>query len=159
MPESTPTALPMPSDYPERAVVIYDGDCRFCLAQVRRIARWDTRDRFAFISLHEPEVNRRWPALTYEELMARMYVIPPQGAPLGGAAAFRYISRQVPRLWLLMPLMHVPGSLPLWEWCYGLVARWRYRLAGKTGCDDDACQIHFSGRSAKSSEHTPESLS
>jgi len=137
--------LPTIHDNPTADVVIYDGDCRFCTGQVERLARLDgTGKRLAFISLHDPEVARRWPDLTHEMLMEQMYVVDRQGNRYGGAAAFRYLTRRLPWLWILAPLMHVPFTLPLWQWGYGQVARRRYQLLGKTnGCENDACRIHL----------------
>src|SRR5688572_25164624 len=136
--------LPTPTELPDAPVVIYDGHCKFCTGQVQNLARWDGKGRIAFISLHDPEVARRWPDLTHEMLMDQMYLIEPQGNRYVGAAAFQYLSRKLPRLWLLAPLMHIPLSLPLWQFFYRQVAKRRYWL-GKTGdaCDDGACKVHL----------------
>jgi hypothetical protein len=46
-------------------------------------------------------------------------------------------------LWFAAPLLHIPFSLPFWQWLYSLIARYRYRIAGKSGsCDGDNCRIH-----------------
>lgn len=139
------TKLPSIDDNPEADILIYDGDCRFCTGQVERLARFDgTGRRLAFISLHDPEVARRWPDLTYDMLMEQMYLVDRQGNRYGGAAAFRYLSRKLPWLWPLAPLMHLPFSLPLWQWMYRQVAKRRYKLMGKThSCDGDACAVHL----------------
>jgi len=136
--------LPTPAERPEAAVVIYDGHCKFCTGQVQNLARWDGKGRIAFISLHDPEVARRWPDLTHEMLMEQMYLVDPQGHRYAGAAAFRYLSRTLPKLWLLAPLMHIPFTLPIWQFFYRQVAKRRY-LMGKTtdACDDGACKVHF----------------
>lgn len=136
--------LPTPAELPNAPVVIYDGHCKFCTGQVKNLRRWDGRDRVAFISLHDPEVARRWPDLTHDMLMDQMYVVDPQGNRYGGAAAFRYLTRVLPKLWVLAPILHIPFSLPLWQFGYRQVAKRRY-LMGKTAdaCDDGACKVHF----------------
>lgn len=141
--QQTANHLPTVHERPEADVVIYDGRCKFCTAQVERLARWDRGEQLAFLSLHDDEVERRYPDLSRDELLQMMYVVDRGGRRHGGAAAFRYLTRRLPRLWPLMPLMHIPCSLPLWQWCYRQVAKRRYRLAGKSGCDDDSCDIHF----------------
>lgn len=137
--------LPSPDERPEADVVIYDGHCRFCTGQVRRLHRWDRRQRLAFVSLHAPLVAERWPDLTHDMLMDQMYVVDRRGRRHAGAAAFRYLTTVLPRLYLLAPLLHIPGTLPLWQWGYRQVAKRRYALAGKSqgGCDDEGCKIHF----------------
>jgi predicted DCC family thiol-disulfide oxidoreductase YuxK len=139
-----PMHLPSPADLPDAPVLIYDGHCKFCTGQVKNLARWDGKGRVAFLSLHDPEVSKRWPDLTHAMLMEQMYLIDPQGKPHAGAAAFRYLTRQLPRLWILAPLLHVPFMLPVWQFFYRQIAKRRYML-GKTtdSCDDGGCKVHF----------------
>lgn len=135
--------LPGVVDLPDADVVIYDGQCQFCRNQVERLNRW-AGGRLAFVSLHDPWVVQHVPGLTHEMMMKQMYVISRDGRQYGGAAAIRYLSRKLPRLFWLAPLIHIPGTLPFWQWGYRLVARRRYRIAGRAGqtCDGDACRIH-----------------
>jgi predicted DCC family thiol-disulfide oxidoreductase YuxK len=135
--------LARPEERPEAEVIIYDGHCRFCTGQVERLARWDRGGRLAFLSLHDPEVARRYPDLTFAQMMEQMYLIDRAGRRHGGAAAFRVLTRRLPRLWLLAPLMHVPFSLPLWQWLYGQVAKRRYWFGKTDQCEDGTCKLHF----------------
>jgi predicted DCC family thiol-disulfide oxidoreductase YuxK len=136
--------LPAPEENSEADVVIYDGNCRFCQAQVRRLARLDSRRLLTFISLHDPEVARRWPDLTREQLMEQMYLVDQQGRRHAGAAAFRYLSRRLWRLWPLCPVLHVPGSMLLGNRLYRWIAQRRYKIAGQQACDEGGtCHVHF----------------
>jgi predicted DCC family thiol-disulfide oxidoreductase YuxK len=137
--------LPTPAERPGADVVIYDGHCKFCVAQVRKLAHWDGSKRLAFLSLHDPDVAKRFPDLTYEQLMKELYVVDQQGRRHKGAAAFRYLTMRLPRLYLLAPLVHIPFTMPLWRWGYQQIAKRRYAIAGKSAdaCDDGACQVHF----------------
>jgi predicted DCC family thiol-disulfide oxidoreductase YuxK len=136
-----PNLLPRPAERPGAAVVIYDGQCRICTAQIECVARWDTRRRLAFLSLHDPEVYERFPDLVHEELMQRMVVVDAQGRRHVGAAAVRVIARAVPRLWILTPFMYLPGTLPLWQWGYDQVAKRRYWF-NRHACDGGTCHLH-----------------
>jgi predicted DCC family thiol-disulfide oxidoreductase YuxK len=133
--------LPMPDERPEADVVIYDGDCRICTRQIENLARWDTRRRLAFLSLHDPRVAQHYPDLTREKLLEQMAVVDPHGVRYWGAAAVRRLTRLVPRLWWLAPLLHLPGTLPVWQRLYRQFARRRY-LFGKTDACQDGCRIH-----------------
>jgi predicted DCC family thiol-disulfide oxidoreductase YuxK len=137
--------LPAPDERPESDIVIYDGHCKFCTGQVQNLARWDKKGRLAFLSLHDPEVAKRFPELTYEQMMEEMFVVDPKGNRYAGAAAFRYLTTRLPRLYPLAPLMYIPFTMPLWRWGYKQVAKRRYALAGKSGedCDDGTCAVHF----------------
>ena len=142
-PQLVTNGLPTPTERPDADVVIYDGHCRICSAQIARLARWDRRHKLAFLSLHDSEVYQTYPDLTHDRLMEEMVVVDPQGNRHAGAAAFRYLSRVVPRLWPLALLMHIPGTLPVWQWMYRRLARLRYAFGRKNTCADDACEIHF----------------
>jgi len=145
--------LPAIADRPGQIVVIYDGQCRFCLAGVRQLARWDWLRKLTFVSLHDAEVSKRWPQLTHSQLMEQMYVVSPQGQCMGGAGGFRYLTRHIPVLWPLAPWMHVPGTLGMWQRLYLIVAKARYRLAGRVGepCDGGTCAVHLT----KPTHHSP----
>ncbi|MCA9137140.1 MAG: DUF393 domain-containing protein [Planctomycetales bacterium] len=140
--------LPDPAEFPGADVVIYDGDCNFCIAQVKNLRRLDCcGGRLAFLSLHDPRVAERYPELTHDQMMAQMYIIDRQGRRHGGGDAVRYLSRRLPLLWIAAPILHVPGTASLWRFLYNQVAKHRYRLAGKKSgrpaCEKDACAVHF----------------
>jgi predicted DCC family thiol-disulfide oxidoreductase YuxK len=142
--------LPTLDELPDADVVIFDGHCRFCRGQVERLRGFDGGGRLAFVSLHDPFVAEHYPELTHEQMMAEMFVVSRDGQQRGGASAIRYLSRRLPRLWWLAPLLHIPGSLAFWRFLYRQVAQRRYELAGKlTGeesCEDGTCEIHLGGR-------------
>jgi predicted DCC family thiol-disulfide oxidoreductase YuxK len=136
--------LPTPAENPQADVVIYDGHCRFCTAQVKNLARMDPGGRrLAFLSLHDQEVTRRYPDLSYDQLMEQMYVVDRRGKRHAGAAAFRYLTTRLPMLYVLAPLLHIPFSLPLWQWAYRQVAKRRYRFGKTEDCAEGTCKVHF----------------
>lgn len=145
------TGLPSPRDFPNADVVIYDGNCVFCSKQVKNLMKWDGKNRLAFVSLHDSFISESFPDLTYDQLMEQIYLIPHSGSEysqerLGGAAAIRYLTRRLPKLWLAAPLLHIPFTLPIWQWGYKQIAKRRYKIAGKSddGCDENGtCELHF----------------
>jgi predicted DCC family thiol-disulfide oxidoreductase YuxK len=137
------TKLPSPAERPGSDVVIYDGHCRICTAQIRTIERLLAGGRLSYLSLHDPQVSEQYPDLSHEDMMRQMYVVDRTGGRHGGAAAVRHLSRRLPRLWWVAPLMHIPGSMPLWQWLYRFVARNRYRFGKLDACENDSCAVHF----------------
>jgi len=123
-------------------VVIFDGQCRICTGQIRQLRWWDRGGRLAYLSLHDPEVYRRYPDLTHERLMEEMVVVDRQGRRHGGAEAVRYLTRRLPSLWWAVPVLHIPFSLPLWRWLYRLIAKYRYRFGKTARCDGGTCDLH-----------------
>ncbi len=131
------------SEHPavQHDLVIFDGQCRFCRAQIDLVRRADVTRRLAFVSLHDPVVARRFPDLDHARLMQRLYVVDRQGRRHGGAAALRVIARRLPLLWWAVPLLHIPGSLPVWNFLYRQVAARRYWFGRHLDCPDDACRL------------------
>jgi predicted DCC family thiol-disulfide oxidoreductase YuxK len=125
---------------PDRDTVLYDGQCRFCRGQIAILRRLDLTGRLRFRSFHDPDVGAAFPELDPEDLSREMHVVTTAGRSRAGAEAIRYLSRRLPLLWPLALPLHVPGSLPLWRWLYGVVARNRYRIAGR--CDEGTCRLH-----------------
>ena len=137
------SGLPDPDSRPGSHIVIFDGKCNFCQAQVRNLRRLDCcGGRLSFLSLHDPRVAERYPDLTHDQLMDQMYVIDTEGGRHGGVDAVKFLSRKLPLLWIAAPILHLPGTANLWRWLYGQVAKHRYKLAGKS-CDGDVCSVHF----------------
>ncbi|MEI6239251.1 MAG: DUF393 domain-containing protein [Planctomycetia bacterium] len=124
---------------PDRDTVLYDGQCVFCRRRVANLRRVDLWHRLAFTSLHDENVARDFPEVPRERLLEEMIVVDTHGHVRGGATALRYLSRTLPLLWPLAPFLHIPGSLPAWNWLYRLVARNRMLLGGR--CDDGTCRL------------------
>jgi len=127
------------SHHPARDTVLYDGKCRFCRSQIAILRALDLTGRLSFTSLHDPTVASDFPEIAPEELDRQMYVVDVQGLARGGADAVRYLSRRLVLLWPLALLLHVPGTMPIWQQLYAFVARHRLKIAGS--CDDGTCRL------------------
>ena len=147
------TAWPHPIDFPNADVVIYDGNCVFCAKQVKNLIRLDGKHRVAFASLHDEFIADQFPDLSYDQMMEQMYIVPSASGQagysskrLGGAAAIRHLTCRLPKLWIFAPLLHIPFTMPIWQWVYMQIANRRYKAASKSGaeCDEDGtCELHF----------------
>ena len=141
-PPATVAFLPSPAERPNADVVIYDGDCRICTAQIQKLPWWDCQGRLAYLSLHDAEVARRWPDLSHDRLMREMVIIDQHGHRHWGPEAIRYLSRRLRRLWWASPFLHFPGSMILWRPLYRWIARNRYRLSRGRACEEGTCSLH-----------------
>ena len=141
-PATASVKLPTPAERPATDVVIYDGDCGICSGQVRKLLWWDCQKKLSYLSLHDPEVARRWPDLSHDRLMQEMMIIDQQGNRHWGAEAIRYLTGRLRRLWWAAPVLYFPGSMFLWRPIYRWIARNRYRLSGGKACDDGTCDLH-----------------
>ncbi len=124
---------------PAHDTVLYDGQCRFCQRRVANLRRLDLGRRLEFVSLHDDRVARDFPEISRERLLEEMFVVDTAGHARSGATALRYLSRKLPPLWPLAPILHIPGSLPAWNWLYRFVARNRMRLSGT--CTEGTCRV------------------
>ncbi len=140
-------SLPGITERPHADLVLYDGHCVFCTNSVDFLMRFDLGKRLAAVSIHDPLVAQQFGDLSYDQLMEQMYVIPASDRKLryGGAAAIRYLSRKLPLLWPLAPFLHLPYSLPVWQFLYRQIAARRYRIANRNqdACDSGSCEFHF----------------
>src|SRR5688572_27614197 len=92
--EDETDALPRPEDRPGSDVVIYDGKCGICTAQVKKLPWWDCQGRLSYLSLHDPEVGRRFPDLAHERMMQEMVIVDTRGNRHWGPEAIRYLTRR-----------------------------------------------------------------
>ena len=143
--EEATTCLPGREAHPNAELtIIYDGECPFCQTQLRRLQRWDKRGVISYQSLHDEQIYRDWPQLSKDRLMEAMCLIDPEGKLHWGPDVFRYLSRKLPEMWWLAPLMHIPFTRPLQRMVYQWIARRRYRLSG-IDCEG-TCSIPGAGQ-------------
>lgn len=136
--------LPSMEARPAADLLIYDGLCSFCHAQMLILHRLDRTGRLAYLSLHHPLSDELLPGMSFQQKMAAIALVTHSGRRYFAADAFRYLSRRLPLLWWLAPLLHIPGSLPVWQWLYAKVAAVRYRF-GRRHCDGGTCELHGFG--------------
>lgn len=135
-------SLADPNDKPGADIVIWDGECKFCLKQILRLRWFDSQEKLAYLSLHDPRVSQLLPDLTFEQLMAQMWVTTVAGDRFGGADAIRHLSFQLPRMWWMRIPLSIPGAMPVWRWLYRKTAERRYRIAGKNCDEGGTCHLH-----------------
>ncbi len=89
--------------HPPKPLVIFDGDCRFC---VRWIRRWQkaTGEQVAYAPFQDTRVVKQFPELRHESLAAAVHLIETDGAVYFGAEA------------ALRALAHNPGKGRLLRW-------------------------------------------
>jgi predicted DCC family thiol-disulfide oxidoreductase YuxK len=131
---------------PGKLVVLYDGHCRFCEAQMKNLLALARPGAVEALSFQEPGVLARFPGLTYDVCMQAMQLISPDGRVVHG---FEAAVRAVATRRLLRPvayLYYVPGIRQLCDLLYRWVAAHRYRIWGKTRaaeeCAGGTCSLH-----------------
>jgi predicted DCC family thiol-disulfide oxidoreductase YuxK len=104
-----------------RGILLYDGQCGFCLESVKRLRILDVFGWVDPLNFHaQPDLAALHPALTPQRCRSEMILLEPDGRLSGGFHAFRQLSRRLPLLWPVAPLAHLPGA----AWVGTRLYRW-----------------------------------
>jgi predicted DCC family thiol-disulfide oxidoreductase YuxK len=132
-------ATPRPSP---SLVVLYDGECRFCIAGAARLARLAAPGALELASSKDPSQLARFPQVTQAAANRELQVVGPDGHVFSGAAAIAAALNTRPAWRAITWLYRVPGIHALTNALYALVAANRYRIAGRAApCDSGACGL------------------
>ena len=127
----------------QRWIVLYDGLCRFCTAQAKRLVRLVGNRRVESVSFQDEGVLARFPGVTHEACMLRMHIVRPDGRVFAGAESVARAVTLVPVVGWFAFFYYVPGVRQLAELAYRYVAKNRYRLFGRVEeCDGGTCHLH-----------------
>jgi predicted DCC family thiol-disulfide oxidoreductase YuxK len=129
-----------------RAVLLYDGQCGFCLESVKRLRILDLFGWVDPLDFHaQPDLSRLHPSLTPERCHSEMVLLEPNGRLSGGFQAFARLTLRLPSLMWLAPLVHVPGAEWVGTRIYQWVASHRYLLHRNAMCQTNQCAVLGSG--------------
>ena len=115
----------------EHHVIYYDGECAFCLAQVRWLRKLDWLRRFKFIPIQDPRTADQLPEIAPEALEKYLHLRSLHGKVLRGAAAVRFIFLRLPLLSLLGLLLYLPGAIYFANRAYNWVSTHRHDLMNR----------------------------
>jgi predicted DCC family thiol-disulfide oxidoreductase YuxK len=118
-----------------RPVLLYDGNCGFCLRWVRRLQRWDRGGAIEYVAAADRGAVAGLPSLSDAALARAMHLVTRDGRVYPGARAIAPLLSILPGGRLLAPLMKVPGVQPLADRVYAWVAARRHRF----GCGPTTC--------------------
>lgn len=136
------------------AVVIYDGECRFCIAQVDGMKKLDTQHQLEFIPRQAQESEQRFPQIKGIPLDDGILLIGSDSSVHVAADAIFEIFERLPARRKLARLYHVPVLKQIIQIGYRLVAANRRRL-GQT-CSNDGCKLPVADKPAGKTLNTIE---
>lgn len=127
-----------------RELLLFDGDCRFCRAQVDRMQRWAGPELVPMPLQTEGLLEAL--ELPHEQAMEAMHYVLPDGTAYRGLEAAVRALHHRPLLGRLALAYYVPGLRQLGDLGYKLVARYRYAIMGRAvargECDGGTCHLH-----------------
>lgn len=116
--------------------VLFDGGCPQCIRSMTIIAYLDWLKRIEFVDLsHWEQIVKSYPGLNREECLREMHVIDKNSRIYKGFFAYRHIARYIPVLWIVLPLLYVPGISIIGDSLYR-------RIASRRSLGTAACTIH-----------------
>lgn len=124
---------------PSQTTVLFDGHCRFCVRSAAMLARLG-KGRLKLESFREDGVLERFAPLGLAQCERAMQCISTDGRITEGAAA---IVESMRGRWFgpLARAYYLPGIRQAADAIYAVIARHRFRLAGRA-CDDGTCRLH-----------------
>jgi predicted DCC family thiol-disulfide oxidoreductase YuxK len=131
---------------PGNYVVLYDGHCKFCQAQIKNLEALAKPKALMPLSFQDEGTLDSFPGVTYDACMEAMQLIAPTGKVYQGAAAAAHAIMTRPVLGLIGYGYYLPGVHMLCDGLYALIAANRYRLMGKQIADgecSEACAVHL----------------
>jgi len=135
----------------DRAILLYDGHCGFCLESIKRLRVLDLFGWVDPLDFHaQPNLSRLHPALTPERCRSEMILVEPNGRLSGGFQAFVQLSVRLPLLWILAPLTHLPGVAWVGTRSYRWIATHRYLLHRNPICTSNHCAVRSNGNGSSS---------
>lgn len=120
--------------------LVYDGYCPLCIRTMTQLDVLDGGHRLRYVDLERDSMRAAElvPGLSAEAMREEMALVTPEGRVLRGFFAFREVSRRLPGLWPLVPLMYAPKS----EWVGTRIYAWVAANRARRLCDGDACAVH-----------------
>lgn len=110
----------------EPLTVLFDGRCGFCAKTVIVLRSFDWLHRLQFRNFHDIDVRRTYaPNIDLKTLNEAMHVRLPDGSHRKGFDGFRALTKHLPALWILRPLLFIPPVPAIGDRVYRWVAAHR----------------------------------
>lgn len=105
-------------------IMLYDGGCGICRSVASVVTRLDLLHRIEPIDvLNEwTMVAKRFGLLTQERCLTDMHVVRPDGKVVTRFEAYRSLAWTIPALWVVLPILYVPGVPLIGDRVYGYIA-------------------------------------
>jgi predicted DCC family thiol-disulfide oxidoreductase YuxK len=118
---------------------LYDADCAFCSAQMRRLKRLDWRRRLELVPMAEAGTLCDRAGIERVALAGAIHGVGENGRVTRAARCLREMALRIPLLVPVGLVLFLPGALRLAEWLYRRVAARRHELSG-WACAGGACR-------------------
>jgi len=128
---------------PDRPLIIYDGNCNFCINGMARIRKQDSDNQFDFYPQQTPNLYDQYPQLISYANRQGMRFINQYGQVFCGADAIFEIYRRIGWLRYVTWIYRLPLLHQLFQISYWMLAKNRHRLnfGRSVKCQLKNCQV------------------
>lgn len=117
-------------------IVLYDGHCGLCMRSMYCLLQCDWLQQLKPVDFRVVDDRQAFaPGITESKLDKAMHIRLPDGSYLTGFDAFRYMTKKLPPLWIMHPLLWIPGVPVIGKRVYARIADSRKK------CDHENCAI------------------
>lgn len=121
-------------------VVLYDGWCPFCIQSITKFKKLDWLDRIDFVSFRNDHIAANY-NLEISQLEKRMHsIVININKVESGIYSINRICKNLPLLWILVPLLKISTSIGLGQKLYDWIAN-RRTIFPTGACNDQTCEI------------------
>lgn len=115
----------------EKPVVVYDGECSFCIQQVENFKSLDSNEEIEYVPRQDPTIASRFPILTDSKFDSGMRFVRADGSVDVGADAVYQIAKRLPAYKPLAWIYTLPVFKQIARAIFGFISANRQRLAAK----------------------------
>lgn len=135
--------MPSPAPAQARWLLLYDGECRFCIAGSTRLVAMARPGLIERVDLRDRSALDRYPSVPRDVDLSAIRLVTPDGRMSSGAEAIARALGTRPAWKLVTWLYWVPGIRQLTDAAYRWVARNRLRIMGRAApsCDSGSCAL------------------
>ena len=80
----------------DRATLLYDADCGFCVWSLAKLLVWDRRRRLRPLALQDPEARRLLGGMDEQQMLSSWHLVAPDGGVRSAGAALPPLLRLLP---------------------------------------------------------------
>ena len=126
---------------PPVVTLFWDGGCPLCRREITMLQSMDVDRNVEWVDI-DADASRLAPLnVTRTQALGFMHAVDRHGALQVGVPAFLAIWEQLPRWWLLVPLVrHVPLAMPILDRAYAAWAKHRLSITGRSLGEGSACE-------------------
>ncbi len=122
-----------------KAIYFHDGECPLCKIEIKSMQKMDKANAIRWVDITKDKQALEEAGITYQQAMDSIHVLDDQQQMVTGVKGFMAVWQHLPYYRRLVPLVKgVPFLLPMMESGYGLFARYRLVITGKTRKKSDA---------------------